>query len=341
MDFVLMSCPYCGRAVDSSDPKKYVCQSCGKFIYTDRKDVTAFIRPGELEDRFKEVFAAVDDKNEKKAMDIAEDLIETTESNDYDCFFVRGYVYEMIGEDGKAIADWRKGLEMLSNNVNLDAYVCLMSKAICDMILYKEREYIEFNILAHIDKLTDDIDACTGMSTKALVYYTVYCDCMDKVNGMDGEGEEAYLKDIIPLLFRRVIAYHRNLWCLSGIIDEYLAYIGYNPETYEEDDNEVAHVYDLIRIDLNKHISQMTDEDRIRIFDRWDDKSLKENTEPLLDSMIGAKKSLLDLIRKKDESETVSIDDVVAAYVDKCLLIESPDEPPTPAEEQPSEEKTE
>ena len=72
-------------------------------------------------------------------MDIAEDLIETTESNDYDCFFVRGYVYEMIGEDGKAIADWRKGLEMLSNNVNLDAYVCLMSKAICDMILYKER----------------------------------------------------------------------------------------------------------------------------------------------------------------------------------------------------------
>lgn len=339
MDFVLMSCPYCGRAVDSTDPKKYVCQSCGKFIYTDRKDVTAFIRPGELEDRFMEVFAAIDDANEKKAMDIAEDLIETTEGNDHDGFFIRGYVYEMIGEDGKAIADWRKGLEMLSNDVNLDGYVCLMSKAICDMILYKEREYIEFNVLAHIDRLTDDIDACTGMSTKAFVYYSVYRDCMDKVKGMDGE-EETYLKDIIPLLFRRVVAYHRNLWCLSRIIDEYLSYVGYNPDTYEEDDNEVAHVYDLIRINLNEHIAQMTEEDRVRIFDRWDDKSLKDNIEPLLDSMIGAKKSLLGLIRKKDDSETLSIDDVVAAYVDKILLIETPEEP-VETEEQCSEEKPE
>lgn len=335
-----MSCPYCGRAVDSTDPKKYMCQSCGKFIYTDRKDVTAFIRPGELEDRFKEVFEAIDDANEKKAMDIAEDLIETTEGNDHDSFFIRGYVYEMIGEDGKAIADWRKGLEMLSNDVNLDGYVCLMSKAICDMILYKEREYIEFNVLAHIDRLTDDIDACTGMSTKAFVYYSVYRDCMDKVKGMDGGEEETYLKDIIPLLFRRVVAYHRNLWCLSRIIDEYLAYVGYNPDTYEEDDNEVAHVYDLIRINLNQHIAQMTEEDRIRIFDRWDDKSLKDNIEPLLDNMIGAKKSLLGLIRKKDESETLSIDDVVAAYVDKILLIEAPEEP-VATEEQCSEEKTE
>lgn len=339
MDFVLMSCPYCGRAVDSTDPKKYVCQSCGKFIYTDRKDVTAFIRPGELEDRFMEVFAAIDDANEKKAMDITEDLIETTEGNDHDGFFIRGYVYEMIGEDGKAIADWRKGLEMLSNDVNLDGYVCLMSKAICDMILYKEREYIEFNVLAHIDRLTDDIDACTGMSTKAFVYYSVYRDCMDKVKGMDGE-EETYLKDIIPLLFRRVVAYHRNLWCLSRIIDEYLSYVGYNPDTYEEDDNEVAHVYDLIRINLNEHIAQMTEEDRVRIFDRWDDKSLKDNIEPLLDSMIGAKKSLLGLIRKKDDSETLSIDDVVAAYVDKILLIETPEEP-VETEEQCSEEKPE
>lgn len=339
MDFVLMSCPYCGRAVDSTDPKKYVCQSCGKFIYTDRKDVTAFIRPSELEDRFKEVFVAIDDANEKKAMDIAEDLIETTEGNDHNGFFIRGYVYEMIGEDGKAIADWHRGLELLSNDTNLDAYICLMSKAICDMILYKEKEFIEFNVLAHIDRLTDDIDACTGMSTKAFVYYSVYRDCMDKIRGMDGEEEEPYLKDIIPLLFRRVVAYHRNLWCLSRIIEEYLSYVGYNPDTYEEDDNDVAHVYDLIRIDLNRRIAQMTEEDRIRIFDRWDDKSLKDNIEPLLDSMVGAKKSILDLIRKKEDSETIGINEAVSAYIDKVLLIETPEEAAAPCEKQPSDDE--
>ncbi len=328
MDFVLMSCPYCGRAVDSSDPKRYVCLSCGKFIYTDRKDTTSFIRSSEIEDRIRDVFAAVDDGNDKKAMEIAEDIIESTGCCNHDGYFIRGYVLEHMGEDGKALADWRKGLELLSNDVNLDAYVCLMSKGISDMILFKEREFIEFNVLAHIDKLTDDIDACTGMSTKAFVYYSVYRDCLDMARRADSEDEGAYLKDIIPLLFRRVVAYHRNFWCLSRIIEEYLGYVGYNPDTYEEDDNDIAHVYDLLRIGFNEHIAKMSDEDRIRIFDRWDDKSLKENIEPMLDELIGTRKGILGLIRKKEEADDGELEAAVHAYIDKCLLIDGPVEEP-------------
>ncbi len=329
MDFALMSCPYCGRAVDSSDPERYVCQSCGKIINSRRDDVSSFIRPGEIEDRFREVIGAIADDNKKKAMDIAEDLIESTDSSDHDGFFIRGYVYAEMGEDGKALADWRKGLELLSNNVRLDAYICMMSKAVADMILYKEKEFIEFNVQTHVDKMCEDIDACTGMSCKAFVYYTIYRDCLkvSRTEEADEEGTD-YFKDVIPVLFRRVVAYHRNYWCLPKIIDEYLEYSGYNAETYSEDDNDVLHVYDMIRIGLWTHISAMTDEDRIRIFDRWDDKSLKEIVEPMLDTLIGSKKGLLGLLRKREESEETDIPEAVHAYVDKCLLIETPAEEP-------------
>ena len=329
MDFALMSCPYCGRAVDSSDPERYVCQSCGKIVNVCRDDVSSFIRPSEIEDRFREVICAVADDNTKKAMDIAEDLIESTGSSNHDCYFIRGYVYAEMGEDGKALADWRKGLELLSNDVRLDSYICMMSEAIADMILYKEKEFIEFNVLAHVDRLCDDIDTCTGMSCKAFVYYTIYrdCVCMSRTQDDDGDGTD-YFKDVIPALFRRVVAYHRNYWCLPRIIDEYLEYSGYNAETYSEDDNDVLHIYDLIRIGLWSRISTMTDEDRIRIFDRWDDKSLKEFIEPMLDTLIGSKKGIKGLLRKKEESEGAEVPESVHAYVDKCLLIEAPAEEP-------------
>ncbi|MDO5862467.1 MAG: hypothetical protein Q4Q58_06735 [Thermoplasmata archaeon] len=326
MDFTLMSCPYCGRAVDSSDPIRYVCTSCGKSIYTNRFDVLSFIHPSGIEERFKDCMLAAADGNEKKAMDIAEGLVGSTGCCDHDPYFLRGCVYALRGEDGKALSDWKKALELLSNSEELDAYVCLLAKAVSAMVLYKEREYIEFNIVNYVDKLCDEIDSSSGMSCKAFVYYTIYIDCLEQAKGL-GKSEADQFRELAPDLFRRVVAYHRNYWCLSRIIEEYLEYIGYDEETFEEDDNSVPHVYALLRHRLDEHISHMTEEDRVRIFDRWDDKSLKENIEPLLDAMV-VKKSLLTRLRPKDAQGTVDIKTAVHKYVDTCLLIEGPaDEP--------------
>lgn len=329
MDFALTSCPYCGRSVDPSDPTRYVCQSCGKYIYRDRTDAQAFIRPGEIEDRFRDAFAAVADGNEKKAMDIANDLVESTGCCDHDSFFLRGYINAIIGEDGKSLADWKKGLELLSNDTNLDAYVVMMARSIASMIIYKEREFIEFNVVGHIDRLCEEIDANTGMSCKAFVYYTILFNCIDLSRDMD-EEDRKILKDILPNIFRRIVAYQRNYWSLPKIIDQYLRLVGYDPETYEDDDNEVPHIYDLLRSEFARHTSRMTEEDRVRIFDRWDDASLRENIEPLLDSMVGPKRGgLLAILRaKKEEPEADDLDRLIHSYVDKCLLIDGPVEEP-------------
>lgn len=323
MDFTLMSCPYCGRAVDSSDPNRYVCLGCGKSIYTNRSDIMTLKRPGGIGESFKASIDAANDGNEKKAMEIADGLVESEEAS-HDAYFLRGCVYALRGEDGKAFTDWKKALELLSNSTELDAYVCLMAKAVSRMALYKEQEFVEFNIVAYVDKLCDEIDSSSGMSCKAFVYYTIYIDCLEIARGLDGSVADEF-KDVIPELFRRVVAYHRNYWCLSRIIEEYLDYVGYEEETFEEDENDVPHVYNLIRRELDAHISCMTEEDRIRIFDRWDDKSLKEKIEPVLDGMV--KKGLLSKIRAKEAATDVS--ETVHAYVDKCLLIDGEGEEPT------------
>lgn len=315
-----MSCPYCGRAVDSSDPRKYVCRGCGKFVYTQRSNVLAFIRPSEIEDRFREAIAAEADDNEKKAMEIAEDLVQSTGGEDRDSLFLRGYVYALKGEDGRSLADWKKGLELLSDDANLDAYVCLMAEGVAEMILYKEREFIEFNPVAHIDRLCADIDSSTGMSCTSFVYYTILRDCIMKIRQLE-EGERNEFGDVVPDLFRRVVAYQRNYWVLPQEIDEYLDLISYNEETYVEDENEVPHVYHLMRDEIRSRIAGMTDEDRIRIFDHWDDASLSEQIEPLVDAMVGPKRGgFLAKFRKKDEAEDDPVESI-RAYADRCLLI--------------------
>ncbi len=327
MDFALMSCPYCSRTVDSSDPCKYVCLSCGKSIYTARSDVMAFTDNDELKNSFESIFDAFDDDFEKKAREIADGLVESTEGNDRDSLFIRGYVHARMGEDGKALADWKKGLELLSNDINLDGYICLVSKAVCDMILFKEKEFIEFDAIAYIDKICDEVDSNTGMSCKAFIYYSIYRNCLNMVYTSDELNGE--FDDVIPRLIKRIVAYHRNYWCLPRIIQEYLDLIEYDPETYEDDDNEVPHVYELIGVCLKEATAGMNDDDRIRIFDRWNDASLKAQMEPALDALINQKGTFLGRFHKKEEGEDEGVKNynLIRDYVDKCLLLAHDEEP--------------
>ena len=322
MDFALMFCPYCGGDIDSSDESKYLCKGCGKSIYTDRESMRHFIRPGELEDTFREALDALEDDNPKKALTLADDILKASEETDFDAFFLRGAIYAHEGEDGKAFNDWKRGLELLSVYTNIDAYVCLMTRCISEMIFDKEEEFVEFHPVKYIDKLCDEIHGNTNESCRAFFYYSVYMEYRKILGRNDVSGNEGF-NEIIPQLFRRVVAYHRNYWCLPHIIDEYLAAIGYDSETYEDDDMEDAHVYDLIAQRLRSYTAEMTVEDMRRIHGLWDDVSLKM-LEDRLEALIPREEGMFGklLSRKSSDEAPVDLDVAVDAYVRKCLLLD-------------------
>ena len=331
MDFALMFCPYCSGDIDSTDGSRYLCKGCGKSIYTDRESIRHFIRPGELEDTFREALDALEDDNPKKALALADDILKASEETDFDAFFLRGAVYAHDGEDGKAFNDWKRGLELLSVYTNIDAYVCLMSRCVSEMIFDKEQEFVEFHPVKYIDRLCDEIHANTNESCKAFFYYSVYMEYRRILGRNDASGDEGF-NEIVPELFRKVVAYHRNYWCLPRIIDEYLAAIGYDRETYEEDDMVEAHVYDLIAERLRAYTGGMTPDDMHRIHGLWDDTSLRM-VEERLDALVPHDDMLGKLLsRKPSEGAPADLDSAVDAYVRKCLLL---DEDEDTASEEP------
>lgn len=323
MDIMLMFCPYCGGELGPKDDSGYVCQSCGKNIYSERQRIEDVIPGEDTGSAFRDALAAIDDGNPKKALAIAEELNES--SPGADALFLRGAVYAYIGEDGKAAIDWKKGLEAMTSFTNLDAYVCIMSRAISDMIYCKEKDFIDFEPVKYIDKLCDEIHADTGESCKAFFFYTVYNDCEIMMDQLQDEGAEVF-KDVLPLLFRRTVEYHRNMLCLIQVIDAYLAKMGYNPETYEDDDKVDLHVYDLISSDLKKYTAGMTAEDMRRIMFSWDDISLKANESLLESIMPGSKDSVIGklLNRKNSPDDAQSEPDAVDLYVRRLLLLDRP-----------------
>lgn len=328
MDFELMFCPYCGGdIVQSQDGTRYLCKGCGKSIYADRENIRHFIRPGELTDSFTEALDALEDENPRKALSIADDIIRASEETDFDGFFLRGAIYTYLGEDGKAYNDWKRGLELLSVYTNIDAYVCLMSRCISRMIYDKESEFVDFNPVRYIDKLCDAIYTDTNESCRAFFYYNVYLDYKRILGRMDKNSDEVF-NEVVPKLFRRVVGYHRNVLCLSQIIESYLASIGYDPGTYEDDDLEDAHVYDLIGKCLRKYINGMVPEQMRAIMGYWDDVRLAENAERL-DAMLPHKDGgmLGKLLNRKGDSEPVDLDTAVESYVRRLLLLDQPEEP--------------
>ena len=323
MDIMLMFCPYCGGELGPKDDTGNVCQSCGKNIFAERQSIDKVIPSGEAGSAFRDALAAVNDDNPKKALEIAEEFNES--SPGADALFLRGAVYAYMGEDGKAAIDWKKGLEAMTSFTNIDAYVCIMSRAIADMIYFKEKEFIDFEPVKYIDKLCDEIHADTGESCKAFFFYTVYNDCEIMMDQLQDEGAEVF-KDVLPLLFRRTVEYHRNMLCLIQVIDAYLAKMGYNPETYEDDDKVDLHVYDLISSDLKKYTAGMTAEDMRRIMFSWDDISLKANESLLESIMPGSKDSVIGklLNRKNSPDDAQSEPDTVDLYVRRLLLLDKP-----------------
>lgn len=328
MDFELMFCPFCGGDIDpAEDGSRYLCKRCGKSIYADRESVRLFIRQGELVDSFTEALDALEDDNPKKALSIADDILKASEETDFDAFFLRGAIYTREGEDGKAFNDWKRGLELLSVYTNIDAYICLMTRCVSNMIYDKEKEFIDFNPVKYIDKICDEIHSDTNESCKSYFYYNVYLEYR-RILGRNDKNSDEVFNEVVPKLFRRVVAFHRNVLCLCRIIDEYLASIGYDPDTYEDDDLEDAHVYDLICRRLKEYTAGMTSDEMRNIMAHWDDTALEANAERL-DAMMPHKDGgmLGKLLSRKNDSEPVALEDAVESYVRKLLLLDGPEEP--------------
>ena len=114
--------------------------------------------------------------------------------------------------------------------------------------------------------------------------------------------------------------------CLIQVIDAYLAKMGYNPETYEDDDMADLHVYDLISSDLKKYTAGMTAEDMRKIMFSWDDTSLRANESILESLMPSSKDSVIGklLSRKNSSEEAQSEPDAVDLYVRRLLLLDKP-----------------
>ncbi len=329
MDFFLMSCPFCGRTVESSESGVHLCSVCGKIIRSSRKDLVSCVRPGGDEETFRRVLDLVGEGETAKALEAAEALVEATDG-DQDAYFLRGYVNAVSGEDGRAHADWVKGLELLPDSVNIHAYICLMARGVAELIYHDQEEFISFDHLAYVEKLCDRINECAGIGVRGLFYYTLYRDCLDIVAETDTGEERHILWDVIPDIFRKTVAYNHDYLRLVMIVSEHLEQIGYSKETYEDDDYGTPHVYDLIRCEFAARLVSIEAEDRLRIFDHWTDELIKAELEPSLNELLG-KRKLRDMLMPRESHPPA--EEAAKAYVDRCLLAQAP------AGQEPSEER--
>ncbi len=327
MDFELMFCPYCGGDIEPVDGSKYLCKGCGKSIYTERDNLLNFIRPGKLEPSFREAIGTLENQNPQKALAIANDLLAVSEETDFDAFFLRGAAYCSVGEDGKASMDWKKGLELLTVYTNIDAYICLISRCVSEMIFSKEEEFIDFQPVKYIDKICDEIHTDTNESCKSFLFYNIYMEYRRILDRKDKNNDEGF-NEVVPKLFRRVVAYHRNLWCLDRVIGEYLSSFSYDPETYIDDDLEDAHVYDLLSKCFAARTEEMSIEQMRALMDRWDDVSMKEFEDRLEAMMPHSDGMLGKLLSRKSDSDPQVLEKAVEVYVDRYLS-----EPDDPSEE--------
>ena len=329
MAFKLMSCPYCGTDIDDSESEFSVCGRCGKRIYSDRANLKAFIPEGEYEDSFKEAVECMVDERVAKALAIADELLEIMPGNP-DVLMLRGAVNAYMGEDGKAFNDWKAGLGKLENYTNSDAYMCLVSKSVADLLYYKEVEFIEFDHIRYIDSLSEEFDGFLKTPCKFVLYFTIFLDYIHRIRH-DDEVDREDLEDVLPDMITRLVSYHRNPKCLTDIVDYYLKRLGYDNETYEDDDMTSWHVYYLLSEGIKSRLSTLTREHLESIRDHWNDENMSELEEQFNNILKDhGEEGRFRLHKKKDieegdgESVEKSVDDYVSKYL---LLLENRDTP--------------
>jgi len=320
-------CPYCSGEVAEFDPRFDMCDSCGKRLYKFRADVSRFPAAVGRESELREVMDCIGDDNLPKARSILEGMIEEKGDDDSDILALLGAIHMKEGEDGKALMEWKKAVEKLETFHNIDAYVCLFASTISDHIYYSEIEFIAFDYIKYIDRLGEVIYNRLNEPSTFVLYLTINRIYRYRMEELGISSDDPTFKDVVKKLFCRLVEYSRNYKALISLIEDMLMILGYNEETYVEDENLECHMFNLVRAYLLAYTAEMSDADLDRVMHYWNDDNCKQLVAEF-DSIVTKAKgpSPLDIFKvRKDDVFDIAAS--VNAYVKKYLLLDTPDVP--------------
>lgn len=327
MDSVERFCPYCGRSVEPGDIP--TCMSCGKAVYLDR-DTLRNITDRSEEPRLSKVVDCLDDGNYEKAMAISNELAAEYPGSP-GVMFLRGAVYAYHGEDGKALADWKVGMENIQDLSNVDAYLTAAVRSLTEMLCYQEEHFIDIDRVKCIDRVSSGFDKYTGNSVRGLIYMEIFLALSDRMTQREAEGLDTY-DDIVREMFERAMVYCRDYRILPSFIDAYLCTLDYNEDTYEEDDMYAGHIlYSIARV-MELYLVNLTDDQLLDIMDQWDDDGMA-----VLDEMYrnlknfgkgdGVVHKILKRVNTSEEEASAiesegELEGAVDIYVRRCLRLD-------------------
>ncbi len=341
MDFIMESCPYCGGEVSEDDSGRLSCLGCGRPLYLDRADMLSFLgfglAPAPVEDvdgSLQDAEALAEEGSDKRP-ESYEEIMEYVSTNNvplataavskraedgddsFMFYMIRAATNSRMGEDGKALADWKAGLSRMEDVSGIDAFVCLMAKTTADLILNDELEFKEFDYIGYVDRMADMLDEKLGCSCKGHLYASVLVDYMDSYEALSDEGKENCAEVAIRLL-RRAAVYSRDLDMLRALIARVLEAMGYKDESYVQDDNFELRVFYVINGRIVTHIPELGMCD---FPSGWTDADMKAKLEPYLDTIMSCEDEYMDLMYRKQKADSeaqVSFEETFAP-LDKYL----------------------
>ena len=209
-------------------------------------------------------------------------------------------------------------VSLMEKNEKMDAYVCIISKSVSDLIIADEREFVDFDYLSHIDRVCETLDEHLECNCKGFVYLTVFTCFMSSYLGME-EDEKEQCGEIIPNLVQRTVAYSRDVSVIKDVVNECLGINDYDESTYEEDDN-----YDLYALSkiVEKIEKNLPDADRSEFPDMWTDAEMKTVLEGYLAAILACEGDTKPLEKYAKKSGTMTeLDLAIEDYSRKYLRI--------------------
>ncbi|MBR2092513.1 MAG: hypothetical protein IJ904_00420, partial [Candidatus Methanomethylophilaceae archaeon] len=203
-------------------------------------------------------------------------------------------------------------------NEKMDAYVCIISKSVSDLIIADEREFVDFDYLSHIDRVCEALDVHLECNCKGFVYLTVFTCFMSSYLGME-EDEKEQCGEIIPNLVQRTVAYSRDVSVIKDVVNECLGINDYDESTYEEDDNYDLYALSKIVEKIEKNLPYA---DRSEFPDMWTDAEMKTVLEGYLAAILACEGDAKPLEKYAKKSGTMTeLDLAIEDYSRKYLRI--------------------
>lgn len=266
---------------------------------------------------FKRMLDSIEAGNQAMALEIAEELVNENKEAFFP-YLMRAVAYCYMKEDGKALKDWMTSISLMEKNEKMDAYVCIISKSVSDLIIADEHEFVDFDYLSHIDRVCEALDEHLECNCKGFVYLTVFTCFMSSYLGME-EDEKEQCGEIIPNLVQRTVAYSRDVSVIKDVVNECLGINDYDESTYEEDDNYDLYALSKIVEKIEKNLPYA---DRSEFPDMWTDAEMKTVLEGYLAAILACEGDTKPLEKYAKKSGTMTeLDLAIEDYSRKYLRI--------------------